>query len=389
MFTYKSMLLLLVVTILSACTSSSKLLQEGNYDASIGKSIKKLMKHPDKADEIATLKKAWNLANSEDSDKINKLKLLNRPEVWDDIYKSYVRLDDRQKKVSRLPDEVLSKIGFKQIDYTAEQAATMEKAVSYYYNHAIELLQSENKQDARQAWKELMVIKKYLPDYKDVNKLLDEAILKGTNYILFQIKNQSITVLPKHYEEQIEKMNIASLNEQWLQFETHKSKYLYYDYEIVLGITEINVSPELVEKEKTEETKRVEDGWEYVLDANGNVAKDSLGNDIKRTKYKLLKAFITKYHLNKKAEVKGSLNYYNSYSKNLVKTIPIATEYVFNYDYATCEGDKAALTKDTEALINKGAIPFPTDSEIIFDTSEELKRIAFGNIKHDRDLFMN
>ena len=389
MITRRIIFLLFAVTLLSACASSTKLLEKGDYDAAIEKSIKKLMKKPGDADEAKTLIKAWNLANNEDIDKINKLKLLGRPEVWNDVYKAYVRLDERQKKVSRLPDEVLDKIGFTASDYSAQQAATMKKAVSYYYEHATVLLQSDNKQDARQAWDELMIIKEYLPDYKNVNELLEEANLKGTNYVLLQIENQSETVLPKHYEEQIRKMNIAALNQQWLQFDTYEQKDFYYDYYIDLIITEINVSADLVEKEKSEETKRVEDGWEYVLDAHGNVAKDSLGNDIKRTKYKTLRAFVTKTHLSKRAQVKGSLSYYDNATQNVIKTIPIATEFVFDSDYATYEGDKGALSKNSRELISRGAIPFPTGPEIIFDTSEELKSIALSHIKRDRDLFVN
>jgi hypothetical protein len=305
------------------------------------------------------------------------------------VYNRYVNLERRQEKIRRLPDAALNRINFKKLDFIADQTAALKKAAAYNYEHAKLLLQTGNKPDARTAYNELLFINNHLPGYKNSAALMEDALDAGINYVLFRIENQSDAVLPKHYEEQIKKMNIGDLNRLWVVFDNYAQQDVAYDYDIELLLKEIDVSPELVQQEKVTETKEVEDGWEYVLDANGNVMKDSLGNDIKKTKYKTLKAFVTKTHLNKSARVKAVLDYYNNSTGQLIKSYPVSTEFVFNYDYATFEGDKEALTKNMLELVRKKPVPFPTDAEMIFDTSDELKSIAFNKIKHDREIFEN
>ena len=385
----KNFFLFTIILMLASCASSSKLLEKGDYDASIDKSIKKLMRAPDNSKEIKVLRKSFQLANEGDLDKIDKLKLTGQPDIWHDIYDAYTRLANRQQRVRRRPDEVLSKIDFKKHDYITQQAAALKKAVAYNYARAKVLLQTGNKQDAREAYHQLQFISNKMPNFKDVNRLMENALTRGTNYVLFRMENQSNAVLPKNYEEQILKISLSSLNERWLTFDTYPEEGISYDFDIDLLLKEINVSPELIQHEKITDSREVEDGWEYVLDANGNVKKDSLGNDVKKTKYTTIKAYVTKTHMNKKAQVKGTLDYYDNRTGQLVKTFPISTEFVFDYYYATFEGEKEALSKESVELIKNKPVPFPTDPEIIFDTADELKNIALGKIRRDKELFLN
>ncbi|RLD88328.1 MAG: hypothetical protein DRJ09_08645 [Bacteroidetes bacterium] len=110
---------------------------------------------------------------------------------------------------------------------------------------------------------------------------------------------------------------------------------------------------------------------------------------IKKTKYTTIKAYVTQLHMNKKAQVKGTLDYYDNRTGQLIKTFPISTEFIFDYYYATFEGEKEALSKESMELIKNRLVPFPTNPEIVFDTSDELKSIAFNKIKRDKALFLN
>ena len=387
---FKSNIFILVVVLLvSSCSSSTKLLEKGDYDAAIDKSIKKLMKSPDNQNEVAVLKKAWTLANDNNLDAIEKLKLTNRSDIWGDVYLNYLALDNRQEKVRRLPDIVLQQIGFTKENYAGEQMAALKTAVAYNYENACALLETGNKSDAREAYNEFLFIQENMPNYKDVVVKMEQAVNFGTNYVLLQIENQSDAVLPKNYEAQIRKMSLSDLNQLWVQFDNFARQDFTYDFYVDILLKEINVTPELVQQEKVVETIEVEDGWDYLLDGNGNVTKDSLGNDIKVTRYTTLKAYVTKTHMNKKAQVKGTLDYYDNRTGQLIKTFPITTEFVFDYSYATFEGDEKALTNSTRDLLQNNPILFPTDPEIVFDTSDELKRIAFNRIRNDKDLFLN
>ncbi len=383
-----SSLMPFLLIFLMGCVSSGKLLEKGNYDAAIDKSVKKLIKKPDNTKEIKVLKKAWILSNNDDLDKINKLKLLGQPDIWKDVFHAYTSLDNRQKKVQRLPDRVLSKINFEKENYSFKMTSALKKAAAYYYAHAIKLMETGNKADARQAYDELQFIKNNLPDYRNLNAKIKDALALGVNNVLFVLANQSQTVLPKNYEQQILKISLTNLNDLWLNFDTYQEKGMQYDDEIELLIKEITVSPEQMTHEKIVETKEVEDGWRYVLDNNGNVMKDSLGNDIKEKKQKTLKAFVTLNDMHKSARVKAVLDYYDNHSGQLMKTYPLSSEFVFEHHFATFEGDRGALSKKSLDLLKHGALPFPKDEEIIFDTYNDLKQKAYNTVRRDKKMFL-
>jgi hypothetical protein len=146
------------------------------------------------------------------------------------------------------------------------------------------------------------------------------------------------------------------------------------------------VTPELSTTTQSEETKDVEDGWEYVLDAKGNVTKDSAGNDLKRTKHKTIKGYVTRFSLGKSATVSGTLDFFESASGQVIKTDPVSADSKFEFIYASVKGDQDALTPETRKLIGLKITPFPNNEEMIFRTSEALKQLAKNIISANQRL---
>ena len=72
----KTFTFLFVVLLMSACGSTTKKLQQGNYDAVVNKSVKKLIRKPNAAD-AAEMDRAYRLANERDLERIKYLKMEN------------------------------------------------------------------------------------------------------------------------------------------------------------------------------------------------------------------------------------------------------------------------------------------------------------------------
>jgi uncharacterized protein YceK len=380
---------LFIILLLAGCSSSTKLLQKGEYDAAIDKSIKKLLKDADNPKEINILDRAYKLANERDRNVIEELKLSGQPDVWEDAFRRYSNLRNRQDRVSRLPRKVLSKINYEHIDYNREIAEAKNKAANYYYASGVKLLENNDRMSARKAYEQFGFIRKYFRNYKDVDQKMQQALDMGTNHVIFKIQNEARVALPDDFEEEILKISLSSLNKQWLEFDSHYDENMFYDYSIFLNLKHIEVSPQSLEKEKYTDSKRVSDGWEYVLDGNGNVMKDSLGNDIKKGKFKEIKAYVTVNKMNKRSIVTGSLNYYDNRSRQLIKTVPIRSEFVFDYQYGVFAGEKDALTSKSLAIIKNKPAPFPNDLQMIFDTSDQIKKISYETVKRDVRMFLN
>ena len=97
----KGYAVLAFLLILTGCASSKKLMQKGDYDALINKSVKNLIKNPNSEEDAEMLDKAYKLANERDQDRVQYLKLEGNPDTWDEIFALYNRLKSRQATVRK------------------------------------------------------------------------------------------------------------------------------------------------------------------------------------------------------------------------------------------------------------------------------------------------
>ena len=381
--------ILLIAIIITSCVSSAKYLQQGSYDAAINKSVKVLLKKPDKTKETNTLRKAYSLANQNDQDAIDQLKLSGQPNIYDEIHYRYNRMRDRQEVVERLPLSVLDNIDFHHINYNETLAKSKKKAAEFLYAHAELQLQKGDKYSARSAYDELIKVKEYYPVYKETDRLIEEAIYLGTNNVLFQFTNGSNSFIPKDFEEELLKITLKDLHISWVNFDTYQIEKIYYNYSIFLNLKEITVSPEFIKEEHYVETREIEDGFDYVLDNNGNVMKDTLGNDIKVARIVTINCNVTETRLNKNAVIRGSLDIYDNASDQLIKTQEIVVQSNFDHRFAVAYGDLDALSKKTRKLIHRHPVPFPSDLQMINDTNESLKQKAKIIISSNRRILID
>ena len=140
-----------------------------------------------------------------------------------------------------------------------------------------------------------------------------------------------------------------------------------------LQLQRINVSPERVTERQLIRKKNIVDGWEYVLDANGNVVKDSLGNDVKQDKIITVKARFLEYNQLKSTQVIARVVYEDLKQSQVLESFPIDSEFVFENLYANVRGDKRALTAEDLKILRNRRIQFPSNEQMVYDTGEDLK----------------
>ena len=126
-------------------------------------------------------------------------------------------------------------------------------------------------------------------------------------------------------------------------------------------------------KENSIREKEIVDGWEYQLDEDGNVAKDSLGNDIKIDKIVLIKCRLFEFTQTKATQIIADVVYSNLNTNKILDTFTIDSEFIFENIYGRKRGDKRALTKNDRELLLAHRVPFPSNEQMVYDTGEDLK----------------
>lgn len=388
----KTLLLLFsIALIIASCKSSSKLVEQGNYDKAIEKSVKQILKGKADSDDIDMLDRAYKLANTQNQERIKLLKSEGKPENWEQIYFQYSALNNRQKQVRKvLPiNDKGRTINYPQVDYTNDIVEAKTKAAEFYYDNGKRLMQQKNKLSYRDAHYNFSKAYKYRASaFPDIENLLADAKYLGTSRVGVDAINSTRYRLPDDFIDKLLSFNTNQLSNNWVEYHIGRgNREVEFDYMITIRLQSINVSPERFDQKEILRAKTVEDGFSYALDSRGNVMKDTLGNDIKIPKYKDLKCTLVERHQSKEVTVEAQIEYLELYpDRRVTKLIPVTATSKFSNVSGKAVGDIDALLPEDRKLIERNTVAFPSDEDMIYDCTEPLQKVISDEIQANKRL---
>ena len=330
--------------------------------------------------------RAFNAVNTTDYNQVQQLQRENTQENYPQIFELSKRIRYRQTQLrpfladnNRLFKGKLSALQIYPIDDVVVEAKS--GSAEYNYTQALQALnRSRNNPNdrisARQAHDFFDEVNRYFNSYKDTRTLQQEAYTRGLNHVYFSVQNDSRTVIPQDFEKALQSLFVRDLNSKWVKYHTTREQGLRYEYSIVNRITDINISPELVNNNRFEETKSVEDGFDYTYDEKGNVKKDANGNDIKTPRYRNVRAYVTETLQSKDGQVRGTLEYIDNRTGERLVNVPLNSNAAFRNRAMTFEGDRRALKQETLNALGNQPKPFPSTEAMLLLAAEDMKRNA-------------
>ena len=377
----KGILLILTSILFIACSSSKsaeKNLYSGNYDQAINTSIKKLRANKNKKNSpsyITTLKEAFQKAEARDLNKVSYLEEENNPAIYESIYKLYRTLDSRQEAIKPILPLYINgnEIPFRFKNYNSQIIKAKEDLSSYLYQNANTLLNSNSKTDFRKAYDEFNYIEQINPNYRNVNQLKSVAHKKGIDYVIIEMINNTRQVIPQRLENELLNFDTYGLNNFWTVYHNSPNPSTQYSFAINVILQNIIVSPEQIKGRQITNEKQIKDGWKYATHKNGSFVKDSLGNRIKIDNFKTIRCNYFETRQFKASRVSGNVELVNLENRQLIKTFPLQSEFIFEHFYSTARGDRRALDENLLIYLDNRRIPFPSDEQMIYDNGEDLK----------------
>jgi hypothetical protein len=378
---------IILILILSACGSSKKQLEKGNYEAALDKAVKQLRKDNRDTKQISILDKSFKTLIEQDNERIRYLKLEEKPANWDEIYQINKRMSDRQAYVRTVtPLELNGKtIEYPYVDYMPEMVAAKRKSADFYFAHGNELMKNKLKESYRQAYNEFIRAKEYVGNYDGIDNKIDDAKYLGMSRVLITLQNKSLIKFDQEFEQDLLSLDLPRLNSEWVEYHTKDlNQNTQYDYFVNINVRNIIVSPDQTMQKDTVVKKEVEDGFSYQLDKKGNVMKDSLGNDIKTKKYKTLQCALIETIQSKACQINGDVEVIQVNPNKILKKDPLGAQSDFEYVSARALGDIQALSQAQIEKTKSKAVPFPSDMEMILRCSDALKRAINGAVQSNK-----
>lgn len=387
---YRKWIFLLVLSFLFSCHTARKSYLSGDFETSIQKAVNKLRHDRTDEESIVYLEAAHAKLNAQTTERISFLRKEGRPENVLPVYDEMSKLklyDDMIKPL--LPLNIPSKHRAAQFHFLPDEdfINAKQSAAEYLYAHANQLLSTNNRMDARGAYSDLEELKCIYPSYKDADQKMQEALNKGTNQVNLKIVNNSYTPLFAELEKQMTTISIGDLNAPWVNFSSEKNSNRHFDYNLTVNVQQILVTPDLqLQPNVYTEKKSVQDGWQYTYDAKGNVKKDSLGNDIKRPKYKTISCIVTEYTEQKSSTITGTIDFYRLGNNSLLYSYPFDVHEIFEHRWATANGDLKALTQASADKIKIGPAPYPNEIDMLLKVSDDLKGVVKDQVRNKIEL---
>lgn len=368
---------------LVSCNSvkrNQKFLASGNYDQAIELAAKKLSKDntsKKSAEHVLLLEDAYKKAVDRDKRRINFLTKDINPTASREIYYLYRDLENRQDLLRPILPFYSVPLGrnakIKIADYSDEMIAAKNRFADDLYAEANTLLSYNTVMDSRTAYKRLEELRTVKANYSNLNNLMQEARFRGTDFVKVEINNRSGQFIPGRLQRELLDFNTYGLDDFWTEYHVNREKGITYNFGITLDFERIAVSPERISEKEFRRKKRIKDGWEYEYDRNGNVKKDSLGNDIKTDVYKVVTARVMYTTQTKEVFVGADVRYLDLIRNRDINSHPLATEFIFENRFAKFRGDDRALTEEDLEFLEFDFVPFPSNEQMVFDAGEEIK----------------
>jgi hypothetical protein len=355
-------------------------LTSGDYDAAIQTAVENLKNRKDakgKQDYIYLIEEAYAKAKERDERNIAAWVKESNPSNLEKIFNCYQLLNNRQESIRPLLPLKLLKEGrnatFPFEDYSDQIVNSKNDLVKHLYDNSKALILSKDKMTIRRAYDDFEYLNQLNPGYKDVAKLMEDAKLKGTDFVNVYTKNETNMVIPVRLENDLLDFSTFGLNDKWTVYHSNRLKGITYDYGLIVNFRDLNISPEQIKEKEFYKEKQVKDGTKPLLDANGVQVKDDKGNPIRVDNFKTIKATVYEFRQFKSAQVTAKVDYIDFKTNQLIETFPLASEFIFEYIYAKYNGDRNACEESYMSYFDRRAVPFPSNEQMVYDSGEDLK----------------
>ncbi len=380
----KALLIFSTVFLFLACGGVKKTqeaINTGNYQQAINSALRNLADNKDKRGNqpyVLMLEEAFAKNMERELQNITFLEKDGNPANLEAIYKGYTQLRQIQERIRPLlplyvrDENRNARFNFRNFD--EDIIDSKERLSDYLYDNALSLFESaSSKLDYRRAYEDFRYLDEINPGYADTKEQMEVAYQRGLDYVKVKMVNDTQVIIPERLEEELLNFNTYGLDNLWTQYHNNPLENIRYDYEMQVAFREINISPEQVNEKQFVKEKQVKDGYRYLEDENGNLVKDSLGNEIKVDNFKTVTCNYYQFTQQKMAQVTGLVSFVDLNTRQQLNTYPLSSEFLFQHVYANYSGDRRALDNDLIALLNLGAVPFPSNEQMVYDAGEDLK----------------
>jgi len=345
-------------TWLVGCKSASKLYQKGNYDEAVQVAVKKLQKDPNDPKLKSVVQDAYRYAVTDHENRIQNYSSMDNEMKWEWMYNEYSDLQSLHNIIFKSPS-VYELVRPK--DYSSDINASAAKASDVHYNRGMQLMNDNNKQSFKNAYREFKTAIGFKPGDANLQRMMNEA-----------------------YDAALTIVAIIPVNNYGFQYASYNYQLQNFDNDII-RILQNNTGNEFVKFYSTWETQRLNIVPDEIVEMhftqinigriNDNYSTREISKEVvvKETVYKpdsiikqyaKVKAIVTTTQRTMSSQGTLSINVRDNrgralWSDNIVGNSSWSTSF------SSYTGDERALSDEDKASLNQTLDTPPREQDVV------------------------
>ena len=347
------LLIIILTTLLNACSSGKRQLQRGDYDEALRTSIKRLRQNPDNKKANSTFPKAYKFARQKHLNAVEIEKNSSNPLKWDAVVSHYKILNSFYYEINDCP-ACLKHIAHPDFYQNEEEYAKLE-AAKYHYSEGIRLMDKKDIMASREAHGHFVKTKYFLSNYENVDDWIFKSREAGTLNVLIKaipMHSRSLAISNEFFSDKIIEY-AKGLNYNFVRFfSENENVAARFDQIIYMKFDDFVVGQSFV-KETVEELSRDSVKIGEVDTKEG-----------KKPVYGTVKA---KLHTFTKTVVSNGLldfQIVNAADGSLIRHHKFPGTYNWYTSWGYFNGDERALTKEQLKLTTFKEVPPPLPQDL-------------------------
>lgn len=359
---------------LTGCASGKGALQRGDYYRACEEAVNRLRSNPNHKDATNVLSSAYPLAQK------TLIKDVEKITVYNNIF-DYERVIGACDQMNKLADDIIHCPAALAIvphpkEYYDEKRQVINVAVAILYGYGMKALEAGSVEQARSALNYFQQVKRYSPDYEDVDNKLEQSRYEATLRVII-----SRPLLPPNYQIS------ANFFYDKLMNEITNTPFLH--------LVRFYTPEEATKNRMTSPHQILELHFEDFIVGNSRetsntieLKRDSvvLGtvdgvNRRKQNVYGTVKAKYTMFHMEIISGGILGIRIINPDNGRVLSHKDFAGKYVWISEWASYNGDERALNPDQLALSDKHRLLPPPPQDLFAAFADPLYEQVFRYIK--------
>lgn len=338
--------ILLLLFILSSCSTSQKAFKRGDYYDATLKAVKQLRNKPDAKNASEVVQKSYPMALEYYRQKVNELTASNQPDKYLKIVETYSLLNTLADEITRCPAalELVKPVVY----FHAQMQKAGELAVQEQFNRARQLMETTNYVDARMAVEKLEWVRQRQPNYQNLETVLlqarDLATLK-TVVELLPPRNVNTNINTQvFYMRTLDFLDKKIENQYTRFYQPDQAEQITLKPHEILSVqfAEFQIGA-MVEREK--ESKYESDS----IEVGSYTDSDGISHSVFGT----VKATAHQYEREVRAKALLEVKIIDFQTEAVLASQKFPGEYIWNNEWASFNGDERALPEQVFKLTKK------------------------------------